>query len=250
MFVRVKKVGPYQYLQIAQNRREGKRVKQSIIATLGRLDKLTASGAIDQLLRSAARFAERLMVLAEHSSDAHDSPYATVVSIGPALIFERLWRETRLPGGRAHPPRHPSPSLRCRTRGVHDRAAPPHGLGLRPQRVAVAPRPSHRQHRSARAPASVPRDGLARRGAHRARARRPLAAAHQRPHRGGAVRSAPRSVHRPRPGVLRHQLFRVAQLRGSDPSHRCSAHFESDHFAHGIGDHLALEWPITLPWNE
>ena len=56
MFVRVKKVGPYQYLQIAQNRREGKRVKQSVIATLGRLDKLTASGAIDQLLRSAARF--------------------------------------------------------------------------------------------------------------------------------------------------------------------------------------------------
>ena len=94
MFVRVKKVGPYQYLQIARNLREGKRVKQSIIATLGRLDKLTASGAIDQLLRSAARFAERLMVLAEHSSDAHDSPDATVVSIGPALIFERLWRET------------------------------------------------------------------------------------------------------------------------------------------------------------
>ena len=94
MFVRVKKVGPYQYLQIAQNRREGKRVKQSIIATLGRLDKLTASGAVDQLLRSAARFAERLMVLAEHSSDAHDAPDTKVVSIGPALIFERLWRET------------------------------------------------------------------------------------------------------------------------------------------------------------
>ena len=36
MFVRVKKVGLYQYLQIAQHRREGKRVKQSIIATLGR----------------------------------------------------------------------------------------------------------------------------------------------------------------------------------------------------------------------
>ena len=90
MFVRVKNVGPYQYLQIAQNRREGKRVKQSIIATLGRLDKLTASGAIDQLLRSAARFAERVMVLAEHSTDSHDSPDATVVSVGPALIFERL----------------------------------------------------------------------------------------------------------------------------------------------------------------
>ena len=131
MFVRVKKVGPYQYLQIAENRREGKRVKQSIIATLGRLDKLTASGAFDQLLRSrsarfaegkrvkqtiiatlgrldkltasgafdqllrsAARFAERVMVLSQHSRDAHDGPDAHVVSIGPALIFERLWRET------------------------------------------------------------------------------------------------------------------------------------------------------------
>ena len=94
MFVRVKKVGTYRYLQIAENRREGKRVKQTIIATLGRLDKLAASGAIDQLLRSAARFAERLMVLAEHSCDAHDSPDTKVVSVGPALIFERLWRET------------------------------------------------------------------------------------------------------------------------------------------------------------
>ena len=37
MFVRVKKVGPYQYLQIAQNRREGKRVKQlQILAALDR----------------------------------------------------------------------------------------------------------------------------------------------------------------------------------------------------------------------
>ena len=46
MFVRVKKVGTYRYLQIAENRREGKRAKQTIIATLGRLDKLAASGAI------------------------------------------------------------------------------------------------------------------------------------------------------------------------------------------------------------
>ena len=66
MFVRIKKVGPYQYLQIAQHRREGKRVKQSIIATLGRLDKLTASGAIDQLLRSAARFWQWPCVLSKH----------------------------------------------------------------------------------------------------------------------------------------------------------------------------------------
>ena len=91
MFVRVKRVGPYEYLQIAHNHREGKKVKQSVVANLGRLDKLTASGAVDQLLRSGARFAERLMVLAE---GAGAEPDARVVSIGPALIFERLWRET------------------------------------------------------------------------------------------------------------------------------------------------------------
>ena len=34
------------------------------------------------------------MVLSEHSRDAHDRPDANVVSIGAALIFERLWRET------------------------------------------------------------------------------------------------------------------------------------------------------------
>ena len=58
MFARVKKVGKYQYLQIVENRREGNRVKQTTIATLGRLDKLAASGAIDRLVRSTARFAD------------------------------------------------------------------------------------------------------------------------------------------------------------------------------------------------
>lgn len=91
MFVRVKKAGPHQYLQIVQNRREGKRVRQTVVATLGRLDRLAASGAVDQLLRSGARFAEHLMVLAEGSAS---EPDAKVTSIGPALIFERLWRET------------------------------------------------------------------------------------------------------------------------------------------------------------
>ena len=61
MVARVKKVGTYRYLQIAENRRERKRVKQSIIATLGRLDSLAASGAIDQVLRSAARFSVSVM---------------------------------------------------------------------------------------------------------------------------------------------------------------------------------------------
>ena len=91
MFVRVKRSGPHEYLQIVQNRREGKKVRQTVVATLGRRDRLAATGAVDQLLRSGARFAERLMVLAE---GAGAEPDARVASIGPALVFERLWRET------------------------------------------------------------------------------------------------------------------------------------------------------------
>lgn len=37
---------------------------------------------------------------------------------------------------------------------------------------------------------------------------------------------------------------------GSDRAHHSSVYLKSDHLPSGIGDHLALEWPITLPWNE
>ena len=37
MFARVKKSGKYQYLQIVENRREGSKVVQRVIATVGRM---------------------------------------------------------------------------------------------------------------------------------------------------------------------------------------------------------------------
>jgi hypothetical protein len=77
------------YLQIAESRRVGGRVQQRVIATLGRLDELQASGQMERLLRSGARFAARAMVV----SAAHDDPTAAVRRIGPALVFERLWAE-------------------------------------------------------------------------------------------------------------------------------------------------------------
>lgn len=40
MFVRVKKSGKYDYLQVAHNEKIAGRVKQTVIATLGRLDVL------------------------------------------------------------------------------------------------------------------------------------------------------------------------------------------------------------------
>jgi hypothetical protein len=90
MYFRKKASGGRVYLQIAESRREGSQVRQRVIATLGRLDVLAASGQLERLLRSGARFASQAMVL----SAAQDDATATVRRIGPALVFERLWAET------------------------------------------------------------------------------------------------------------------------------------------------------------
>ncbi len=42
MFARTKKSGKYDYLQIVENHREGEKVNQRVIVTLGRLDKMQA----------------------------------------------------------------------------------------------------------------------------------------------------------------------------------------------------------------
>jgi transposase len=91
LFVRVKPSGPHRYLQIAENYREGPKVKQKVLCTLGRLDELCASGKVDALAQSLLRFGSRLKVLDLHRAGA--VRVETDVSIGPALVFGRLWRE-------------------------------------------------------------------------------------------------------------------------------------------------------------
>lgn len=92
MFARVKKTGPYEYLQIVQNYREGAKTKQRVFATLGRLDELAQTHDIASLVKTLARFTESaLMVL------TGQSPVQTqAISIGPALVFDRLWHELGL----------------------------------------------------------------------------------------------------------------------------------------------------------
>ena len=51
------------YLQIVESRREGDQVRQQVIATLGRFEDLQASGQLERLLRSGARFAAKAMML-------------------------------------------------------------------------------------------------------------------------------------------------------------------------------------------
>lgn len=90
MFTRIKKSGKYEYLQICESTREGKSVKQRIVATIGRIDRLRAKGTIEQLVHSLAKYSEEVLLVLSGKSD----PKAIVKKIGPSLIFERLWRET------------------------------------------------------------------------------------------------------------------------------------------------------------
>lgn len=107
MYFRKKTSGGRTYLQIVESRRTGDRVRQQVIATLGRLDELQASGQLERLLRSGARFAARAMVLEAVREDS--AATVAVRRIGPALVFERLWQETgcravieELAGARKH----------------------------------------------------------------------------------------------------------------------------------------------------
>jgi len=99
MFVRNKrsvgKDGVYDYLQIVRSYREGGKVKQQIIGSLGRRDHLLASGELDGLLRSLAKFSEKLRVV----EAGRDSGLVarTARQWGPALVFGRLWERQGLP---------------------------------------------------------------------------------------------------------------------------------------------------------
>lgn len=90
MFVRIKQSGRNEYLQLCETRREGNKVRQRVIATLGRLDELQSKGRVETLVRSLSRFSERALLILSGKSD----PKAQSRKIGPALVFERLWIQT------------------------------------------------------------------------------------------------------------------------------------------------------------
>jgi len=91
MFVRAKKSGAYQYLQLVRSERVDGHVRQQVIATLGRLDVLQNAGKIDALIASCARFAERSAILEAH--ERGKTEVAKTIKIGPPLVFERLWKD-------------------------------------------------------------------------------------------------------------------------------------------------------------
>ena len=100
MFFRAKKSGskkhPHEYLQIVESFRDGSTVRQRVIATLGRLDHLKASGQIDALVQSLSRFSETLRVISQSKDPKVSTRKAN--AWGPCLVFERLWEQQGLPG--------------------------------------------------------------------------------------------------------------------------------------------------------
>jgi Transposase DDE domain len=92
MFIRVKKIGPYEYLYLVENAREGGRHVQRVIKALGRRDAVENSDMLDGLIASAARHSRRSIVLS--SFYRGELPELRRVSIGPDLVFGRVWQQT------------------------------------------------------------------------------------------------------------------------------------------------------------
>jgi hypothetical protein len=92
MFARLKKSGQHEYLQIVENRREGKKTVQRVVATIGRMDQLRDGDGIETLVRSLSRFSEKALLVLSGKSDVQ----TTAKKIGPGHIFDRLWKELKL----------------------------------------------------------------------------------------------------------------------------------------------------------
>ena len=91
MFVRTKTTEGRNYLQVVESYWQDGKPRQRVIATLGRLDKLSEGGQIDGVLRSLSRFADKVRVIEEYREGNLEAK--GVAKIGPDLICARLWSE-------------------------------------------------------------------------------------------------------------------------------------------------------------
>jgi len=121
MFVRTKTVAQgdrsYEYLQIVRSVRDGDRVRQELVASLGRRDRLIATGELDALVQALARFSTRLKVIEAAKDERFVARESR--SWGPALVFGRLWERQGLPA-------------------ILERLAHGRRFGFAPERVAFA----------------------------------------------------------------------------------------------------------------
>ena len=80
----------YEYLQIVESYRDKGRVRQRIVATIGRLDELIESGKLDGLITSVTKFSKKLAVIGDHQNGGLET--LNTRKPGPGAVFGRLWK--------------------------------------------------------------------------------------------------------------------------------------------------------------
>jgi transposase len=91
MFIRTKTTQGRTYLQVAESYWQDGKPRQRVIATLGRLDKLTESGQVDGIMRSLSRFSSKVKITEEYREGKLEAKKVT--KIGLDLVMGRLWSE-------------------------------------------------------------------------------------------------------------------------------------------------------------
>src|SRR5829696_4513119 len=101
VFVREKRINGYTYLCLVETVREDGRAKQRIIKNLGRKEAVVASGGLERLAASVARYAERTVVLSQlETGNPH---HLACRRVGAPLLFGQLWERAGRPGPRPSP---------------------------------------------------------------------------------------------------------------------------------------------------
>jgi len=97
-FIRRNKDGSARvYLYLCRNYMSGGKERQELIGKLGRIDVLQASGTVDRLIASLAKYSEKCWVEVEgEGRREHARCY------GPVLVFRRLWEHLQLDKQLAH----------------------------------------------------------------------------------------------------------------------------------------------------
>lgn len=92
-FPRKKDGSVRQYLQLVETYREGIKVKQRILLSLGRVDELRASGELDRMADALVRLTERQKIvdLAKELSATSNKMF------GPVAVFRHLWKKFSMP---------------------------------------------------------------------------------------------------------------------------------------------------------
>ena len=91
MYARIKQSGPRKYLQLVEGRREDGKVRQRVVATLGRVDQLQ-QGALDALIAGLQRVAGQ----AAGSTEPQEPQFQFAQAFGHVYLLQELWQSLGL----------------------------------------------------------------------------------------------------------------------------------------------------------